>query len=62
MKRYEKPSIEVMAVEAESQLLADSGIEIHDGMGDGTTGQLSKRKKEIIDDDDNDEDEGGFGW
>ncbi len=61
MKKYIKPSIEMLAVEVESQLLQGSGLEIHDGMGDGTTGQLSRRKKDIVVDDDED-DEGGFGW
>ncbi len=59
MKKYIKPSAEMFAVEAQSQLLADS-LEIHDGMGDGTTGQLSRRKKDIVVDDE--DDEGGFGW
>ncbi len=60
MKKYIKPSIEMLAVETVSQLLQSSGIEIHNGMGDGTTGQLSRRKKDIVVDDD--EDEEGFGW
>ncbi len=59
MKKYIKPSIEMLAVETVSQLLQGS-LEIHDGMGDGTTGQLSRRKKDIVVDDE--DDEGGFGW
>ncbi len=61
MKKYIKPNIEMLAVETVSQLLQGSGIEIHNGTGDGTTGQLSRRKKDIIVDDD-DEDGDGFGW
>ncbi len=60
MKKYIKPSIEVLAVETVSQLLQSSGLEIHNGTGDGS-GQLSRRKKDIVVDDE-DEDDDGFGW
>ncbi len=59
MKKYEEPSIEVITISVTSEIL-QSSIELHDEIGDGTTGQLAPGKKDW-NTDDNDVDT-GFGW
>ncbi len=64
MKKYIKPSIEVLAVEAMDQILADSSIDLdlNDNTGyDPNIGELSLRRKVYIEDDWED-DEPDYGW
>ncbi len=64
MKKYEKPSMEVLAVEATDQILQDSqiGLDLNDDDGyDPGIGQISLRRRVYIEDEWEDDDP-EFGW